>query len=141
MDVGAVMDEIAEKTRAAASLTGRTFAYPVAVVQPPAAIVAYPSDAEFDKTYGRGVDTMAGALVVVVGPVADRQTRDRAARYLNGSGSESIKALVDGDEGGNAYASCDSVTVTGWETDTHTIAGTEHLALVFALDITGPGTA
>jgi hypothetical protein len=141
VDVEAVMEEIAEKARAAPSLDGRTYGWPVGKVSPPAAIVAYPSKATFDVTYGRGVDSMTGALVVIVGAVAERQTRAQAAKYLAGDGAESIKAKVDGEEGSNAYASCDSVTVTGWETDTYAIGANDHLALVFALDITGPGTA
>lgn len=139
MDIAAVMDEIAAKLRVAPSLAGRTFAYPPGTIQPPAAVVTYPADMIFDVTYGRGVDGMTGVVVVLVGPPTERQTRDQLAKYLNGSGPESVKALLDGDEG--AYTSCDGVRVTGWEVDVHTIAGKDHVAAVFQLDITGPGTA
>lgn len=141
MDVAAVMDEIAEKLRAVPSLAGRTYPWPIGKVKPPAGIVTYPPGCTFDVTYGRGVDTMAGTVVVIVGQVDERQTRDAAAKYLAGSGEESVKARLDGDEQTNPYQSCDSVTVTGWETDTHTIGAIDYLALVFPLKITGPGTA
>lgn len=138
MNVDDVMDELAEKLRAAPSLTGRTFAYPPATLVPPAAIVSYPTEGKFDETYGRGVDTMTGVVVVVVGRPTDRTTRDRIAKYIAGSGAESVKALLDGDE--DDYASCDGVRVADWETDVYTIGGTDYLVAVFRLDIAGPGT-
>lgn len=136
MNVADVMEEIAARVRLAPSLAGRTYAYPAGSVTPPAAIVAYPSKGTFDESYGRGRDSMDGVIVVAVGRPSERQTRDQLTRYLDGSGPESIKALVDGD---GTYASCDSVTVTGWETDVYNIGGTEYLVAVFALDIWGPG--
>lgn len=139
MKVGDVMDEIAGRLRLAPSLAGRTFAYPPGTITPPAAIVAYPTNGTFDATYGRGVDTMTGVVVVAVGRPTERQTRDRLTKYVDGSGPESVKALLDGDE--DDYASCDGVTVTDWETDVYTIGGTDHLCAVFSLDIAGPGTA
>lgn len=139
MNIGDVMDEIAERLRGAASLAGRTYAYPPGSITPPAAIVSYPTTGTFDATYGRGVDTMTGVVVVVVGSPTLRQTRDQLTKYLDGSGAESVKALLDGDDGD--YASCDGVRVADWETDVYTIGGTDYLAAVFSLDIAGPGTA
>lgn len=141
MDIAAVMDEIAGKLRVAPSLAGRTFAYPPGKINPPAAVVTYPTNMVFDRTYGRGVDEMTGVVVVLVGRPTDPATRDLLARYLNGSGPESVKALLDGDSDTNAYVSCDGVRVTGWETDVHTIGDIDYLAAVFQLEIAGPGTA
>lgn len=138
MNVGDVMDEIAERLRQAPSLAGRTFAYPPGSVSPPAAIVSYPGQAQFDETYGRGTDRMSGGMVfLAVGRPTERQTRDQMTKYLDGSGAESVKALVDGD---GDYESCDSVTVTGWEIDTYSIGGVDYLTAVFELDVVGPGT-
>lgn len=137
MNLGAVMDEIAERLRQAPTLAGRTFAYPPATVSPPAAIVTYPTDGTFDETYGRGVDRMTGVVVVLVGRPTERQTRDNLTRYIDGSGTESVKQLVDGEDGD--YTACDGVRVASWETDVHTIGGTDYLAAVFSLDIYGPG--
>lgn len=139
MDLAAVMDELAVKLRAAPSLTGRTYAYPPATLVPPAAIVTYPTDGTFDATYGRGVDTMTGVVVIVVGRPADRTTRDRISGYIDGAGPESVKALLDGD--GDDYTSCDGVRVADWETDVHTIGGIDYMAALFRLEIAGPGTA
>lgn len=142
MKVSDVMDEIAVKLRQAPSLAGgRTSAFPIppASISPPAAIVAYPTDGVYDATYGRGVDTMTGVVVVAVGRPTERQTRDQLTKYLDGSGPESVKALLDGDE--DDYTSCDGVRVADWDTDVYTIGGVDCLVAVFQLDIAGPGTA
>jgi hypothetical protein len=136
VNVGDVMDEVAGRVRQAPSLAGRTYAWPVGAITAPAAIVPYPSAGTFDESYGRGTDRVTGALVVAVGRPLDRSTRDRLTQYLDGAGAESIKALVDGD---GDYASCDSVTVTGWETDVYAFGDVDYLVAVFALDIYGPG--
>jgi hypothetical protein len=135
-----VMDELAERLRLAPSLAGqRTHASPPGTITPPSAIVGYPENITFDATYGRGVDTMVGTVVVVVGRPTDRSARDRLAGYAAGSGAESIKTLLDGDDGD--YESCDGVRVASIEFDVFTIGDIDYLAAVFALDITGPGTA
>jgi len=138
MNLVAVMDEIAEKLRAAPSLTGRTYAYPQSPIAPPAAIVTYPTEGTFDATYGRGLDTMTGVVVIAVGRPNERTARDRLAGYIAGSGPESVKALLDGDE--DDYTSCDGIRVAEWETDVYNIGGTDYLVVIFRLDIAGPGT-
>lgn len=136
MRLGAVMDEIAQRLRQAPSLAGgRTHAYPPATIAPPAAIVGYPTRGEFDQTYARGRDRWTGVVVIAVGRPTERQTRDLIAKYIDGSGAESVKALLDAD----GYASCDSVTVTEWETDVYDIGTVPYLTAVFQLDIWGPG--
>lgn len=136
MNVAEVMDEIADRLRQASSLAGRVYAWPVPKITAPAAIVPYPASGAFDESYGRGTDKVTGAIVVAVGRPLDRTTRDRLTQYLDGSGPESVKALVDGD---GSYASCDSVTVTGWETDVYAFGDIDYLTAVFSIDIYGPG--
>lgn len=135
MQLGAIMDEIAARLRQAPTLAGRTTAYPPGSVKAPAAIVTYPDSYQFDGTYGRGMDRIKGEVVVVVGRPTDRSTRDRLTRYVDGSGPESVKALVDGDD----YASCDSVRVESALFDTFKIGGVDYLAAVFSVDIVGRG--
>lgn len=137
MKLADVMNELATRLRQAPSLAGRTSEFPIppASVSPPAAIVAYPSHGDFDETYGRGVDRWDGVVVIVVGRPTERQTRDLLGKYIDGSGPESVKALLDAE----GYVSCDNVRVAGWDTDTYTINGTDYLTAVFPLDIFGPG--
>lgn len=137
MIVKDVMDELAVRLRAAPSLAGRTYAYVPATITPPAAIVPIPSATDFDQTYGRGLDKITGTVVLAVGRPTDRSASDRITAYLDGDGPESVKALLDGDDG--AYTSCDSVQVTGWRVDVAAFGDTDYLVAVFSLDIYGPG--
>ena len=139
MDLGAIMDEMARKLRLAPSLAGRTFAYPPASIKAPAAIVTYPEDYTFDATYGRGMDRMTGEVVVAVGRPHERQSRDLLTKYVNGSGPESVKALLDGGQG--SYTSCDSVRVAKAVFDVVVIGGVDYLAAVFSVDIAGRGAS
>lgn len=138
MKVTAFMDEVAEKLRVGPSLNGRTFAWPVSPVQPNSAIVGYPARGKFDETYGRGTDTLEAAVVLILGPVTAKQTKDQVAKYLNDDSPEYIPTLLDGDE--DDYESCDGVRVADYEMDTYTIGAADHLAIVFVLAVTGPGT-
>jgi hypothetical protein len=139
MILGDIMDEMAQKLRQATSLAGRTYAYPPASVKAPAAIVSYPEDYTFDATYRRGMDKMTGEVIIVVGRPHERQSRDLLTKYVNGSGPESVKALLDGGQG--SYSSCDSVRVAKAEFDVVTIGGVDYLAAVFSVDIAGRGAA
>lgn len=134
MKLADVMDELAEALRSIPSLSGRTYEYPNDSPPQPAAVVAYPEQINFDATGGRGSDVFDGpSVVVVVGRMTDRATRDNAAGYADGAGAESVKAAIEGHD----YSSLDSVRVTSCTFDTYTIAEANHLALVFTLDIIG----
>jgi hypothetical protein len=139
VNISAVMDEIAVRLRTIPSIAGRTYAWPPASITPPAAFVDYPGPGAYDLSYGRGADRTTGTAVVALGRPSDPQTRDPLTGYIDGSGAESVKAAVDGDAGD--YDSCDSVTVTGWDTNIVSIGGMEYLAAVFTLDIIGRGTS
>jgi len=135
MNLGNVMDEIANRLRQAPTLAGRTYAQPVGSIVAPAAIVDFPADGTFDESYGRGLDRMTGTVAVLVGRPTERQTRDQLTKYIDGSGAESVKALLDAD----GYTACDNVRVTGWITEVWTVAAVPYLTAVFSLDIYGPG--
>lgn len=134
MNLAAVMDQISARLDTIADL--RCFAYPPDTLQPPAAVVSYPEDYTFDETYGRGSDRLSLPVVVVVGKVSDRTTRDRLGAYVNGSGASSVKAVVES----GTYTGFSSPRVTNVEFDVVEIAGTNYMAALFNLDIFGPGT-
>jgi hypothetical protein len=95
MNLADVMDDIATRVD---TITGlRTFAYPPDNVPAPAAIVTYPDTYTYDETYGRGMDRVVLPVVVVVGKVSDRKSRDLIAKYCDGDGLSSIKAVIEGD--------------------------------------------
>ena len=135
MILGDIMDEMAARLRLAPSLAGRTFAYPPSAIKAPAAIVTYPDNYTYDRTYGRGMDQMTGEVVVAVGRPTERQSRDRLTKYVDGAGPESVKALLDGTD----YASCDTVRVSSATFDVVVIGGVDYLAAIFSIDIAGRG--
>lgn len=134
MDLGAVMQEIADQVDTIADL--RVFGYPPDKVSPPAAIVTYPGELTYDGSYGRGMDRIPDLTVVVlVGKVSERTARDRISLYANGSGSASIKAVIEA----GTYTEFDTVRVASVSFDVISIAAVEYLAATFTLDIVGTG--
>lgn len=118
-----VMGEVAARLDTIDGL--RTHAYPADLVTPPAAVVTYPTEAEFDTAYARGMDRITLPVVVLIGKVSDRASRDRLSAYLDGSGAKSLKRVIEFEP----YPSY--LSTTGVAGDTAT---TPHDA---ALDITG----
>lgn len=134
MDLGAVMQAVADRIDTIADL--RVYAYPPDVVQPPAAVVTYPGTYTFDATYGRGMDRIPDlGVVLLVGKVSDRASRDLITKWVKGSGATSVKAVIES----GTYAAFDTVRVTQAEFDIISVAGVEHLAATFTVDIAGSG--
>ncbi len=133
MDLADVMDQVGDQLDTIDGL--RVSRFPPDQVIPPAAVVTYPEDLTFDATYQRGADTMLLPVIVVVGKVSDRASRDQLAKYCAGSGPESVKAVVEA----GTYTAFDSARVQSAEFDILKIAGVEYVGATFTLDITGNG--
>jgi hypothetical protein len=71
----------------------------------------------------------------VTGDVDARSARDILAAYLDGSGSSSVKAAIDG----GTYAACDSARVTEARIEPVSIAGIPYLAAVVDVAVYGTG--
>lgn len=128
-----VMDQIGDRLD---TITGlRVFRYPPDSVTPPAAIVSYPDEIVFDETYGRGMDRMTLPVVIVVGKVSDRTSKDRLTAYANGSGTSSVKGVIEG----GTYTAFDTVRISRAEFDVVSINSTDYVAGLFDLDIAGQG--
>lgn len=131
-----VMDEIAERLRGAPSLAGRTTAFPPGAVTAPFAFLDFPSDGSYDETYGRGFDRMNGIVVVAItNKPTGQNVRDLFSQYVSGSGPDSVKELLDGDD----YTSCDTVRVKDWVAVNYEIGNIAYLSALFNLDIAGQG--
>lgn len=134
MDLGAVMDEVGDQLDTIDGL--RVYRYPPDSVSVPAAVVTYPENISYLETMRRGMDRYPDlSVVVMVGKVSDRTSRDRIAAYADGAGDRSIKAVVEA----HTYEACDTATVTGAEFDIVSMAGVEYLAATFTIDIAGAG--
>lgn len=129
MDLGAVMDEVATCMRQVAGL--HAYAWPTGKVVPPAAVVSYPDNINYQVD--RASYRISLPLVLAFGRPTDPATRDVLAAYANGSGPSSVRRLVDE----YVWTSCDSVTATEADIDIVTVANVEYLAAVFTLDIIG----
>jgi hypothetical protein len=127
------MDQLTTQLDTIAGL--RCFGYPPDSITPPAAIVTYPEELLFDATYDRGADTITLPVIVAVGKVHDRATRNLVDAYCAGSGASSIKAVIEA----GTYTAFDTVRVTRAEFDIVTIGSGDYLAAVFDLDIIGDG--
>lgn len=134
MNLAAVIDDIADELDDIAELNVYPFAAEHVTV--PAAVIGYPESYEFDQTYGRGSDRMTLPIFVLVGKVSDRAARDALGAYVNGSGTSSIKANLEG----GSYSSFDSLRVQSVEFETISVAGQEFLAGVFSVDVFGDGS-
>lgn len=134
MDLALVMQALADRMD---TITGlRVLGYPPDTApQVPVAIVSYPQSYTYDETYGRGMDRLELPVVVLVGKVSDRATRDRIAKWVNGSGADSIKAVLES----GTYTVFDSCRVTRVEFDTAVVGGVDLLTATLFVDIAGPG--
>lgn len=133
MQLSAVMDELATQLETIAGL--RVFAYPPDSLVPPAAVVSYPEQIDFDGTYVRGMDTMRIPVMVLVGKTTDRATRSALSGYVDGSGASSVKAVLEG----GTYTAF-TVRVASVQFDVVIIGGTGYLNAEFTLEITGSGS-
>lgn len=134
MNLADCMDAIATQLD---TITGlRTFAFPPDSLVPPAAVVSYPEDYTYDAAYGRGMDRLTLPVVIVLGKPTDRSVRDRLGAYVDGSGTRSVKQVVEA----GTYTAFDSVRVASVEFDVVAIGGQDFMAALFSLDIAGKGT-
>ncbi len=135
VNLGSVMQAVADRLDTITGLRG--FGFPPDSVTPPAAIVSYPDEYHFDDTYRRGMDRLTLPVVVVVGRVSDRASRDQLGVYCDGVGASSVKQVLES----GTYTAFDSLVVRNATFDVVSIAGVDYMAALFDLDVVGRGTA
>jgi hypothetical protein len=135
VNVAAVMDALGVRLEEIGGL--RVYPYSADRVTPPAAIVGWPEPITYDGTLARGLDSMTFPVWIVVGRVDARSARDTLAAYLDGSGTSSVKAALDG----GTYTACDSVRVSTAHVESVSIAGTDYLAAILDVEVIGQGGA
>lgn len=134
MNLKDVMDQVGDALESITDLN--VFRFPPYSLTPPAVVVSYPEQYNYDSTYGRGMDRIPDLQVVVVeGRPTDHSTRDRLAAYADGSGPRSIKQAIEA----GTYTACDSVRVVSVLFDPVDIGGTTYMAALFEVDIAGSG--
>lgn len=133
MNISDVMQEIAARLDTISGLT--VHSYPAYRVSPPAAIVTFPSEYGYDETYARGADRLVLPVVLLVGSVDDRTTRDRIGKYADGSGPDSVKQVIES----GSYTTFDTLRVTDVVFDRVTVGGDEYVSATFNIEILGRG--
>lgn len=133
MNIVNVLDQIAARLATISGL--RVSAYPPDNVQVPAAIVSWPDRYDFDETYGRGSDRMTIPVVVLVEREPDNVAREQLAVFCHGSGSSSIKQVIES----GTYSALDSLRVESVAFGVATYAGTDYTAATFSIDVVGSG--
>jgi hypothetical protein len=85
------------------------------------------------------MDEMRFPVWVAVGNTDARTARDALSPYLDGSGVSSVKAAIDR----GTYSACDSARVVSVPNGAKpiSIAGTDYLAAIFDVEVTGKGGA
>jgi hypothetical protein len=122
----AIMDGIATLVTNSA-LVSNVYAYPVSAVTVPCAVVGYPTDIQFDLTFGRGGDEMTLPVWFIVGIGTTKDARDALSTILGDTSS--IKSTLDGAQ------SFGDVRVTDAKVTTVTIAAVEYLAAEFTVEV------
>jgi hypothetical protein len=126
-NVGTIMDAIGTRLGTVTGL--RVFDFPPKSAQAPFAFVDLPERIDFDAALKRGYDRMTVRVVVCVADQVDRAARDAIATYAAGTGSGSIKAVL---ENGSIGSSC---RVQSVEFRPVIMAGNAFLGAVFTLDV------
>lgn len=127
------MDEIAAKLNLISELT--VYSFETDAVKVPAAIVDFPEEYQFDTTMARGSDRLTLLVHAVVSNSYDRIAKDRLNRYVNGSGTESFKKILES----GVNNSFDSVRVMSVRFNPFLIGQIEYKGATFLVDIFGVG--
>lgn len=135
MNLTAVCTELAVQLDTIAGL--RVHLGPPGAVVPPAAVFLNPApgDITYDATYGRGMDRMILPVVVLIARSTERGATEQVRPYLDGSGAQSVKAVLEAGE----YETLHTVRVAEGGVDGVKWAGTDYLAALFNIHISGQG--
>lgn len=117
------------------TITGlRVFDFNVPTIEPPTAIVSLPR-ITFDLTYGRGTDQLELPVILAIGKGDDRAAEVNAMPYVAGSGSKSVKGVLEG----AAHTAFDTLQVRSAEFDVFQWNSIDYLCATFQLVINGSG--
>lgn len=126
-NLATVMDDIGT---ALTGITGlRVFDFPPNSAQPPFAFVDLPESIDFDLAMVRGYDRALVQVVVCVASVVDRAARDAIAEYAAGSGSKSVRAVLD------AATIGETLRVESVQFRPVTLASGTYAGAVFSVDV------
>ena len=107
--------------------TDNAYAWPVESVTVPCFVVGYPSNVDFDLTFGRGGDTFRLPVWQVVGKSGSKAARDLLSAALTGVAS--VKEALDGAQ------TFGDVRVTDASIEEITIAAVAYVGIKFNVEV------
>lgn len=125
-DLAAIMDALA-----AATDSPRAFGYPVGSVLPPAVIVGYPTDIEFDATFNDGSHRLVIPVYFVCGKVDDKASRNVVAAAV--SGANGVKAAIEADA--PLHALVDTARVTNGTAVSFPVGAVDMIGIRFDVEV------
>ena len=104
-------------------------------LDPPAAIVAPLTSLDYDATMGRGADTYQIPVIFYIQRVDAATAQDSLDTFLQASGSDSVKAAIEGDITlGGAAMSVRVVSASDYG-EYEVSQGTSYLGVTFNLEV------
>lgn len=106
-------------------------------ISPPAAVIV-PQTVDYDSTMARGSDAFAFDVFLLVSKAVDRVSQDKLDAYLAGSGVDSVKAAVEGDQslGGVAHI---ARVAQARDYGAVEYGGISYLGAIFRVEVTAGG--
>ena len=126
LNLAATMDAVAALL---SPLVPAVYAWPVREVNAPCAVVGYPTEIPFDLTFRDASQEFTIPIWIVIGPVADKATRDSASAFIEGSAR--VKSALDG----NLQGTVSDARVTTVKFTQLAMSLVDYLSLEYELEV------
>lgn len=103
-------------------------------VNVPAAVVGL-MDMEFDASFNRGFDRASLDLILITGRMSERSAQNSLDGFLAGSGSGSIKAVLENNK--TLSGACQTLRVTTATSGSLQVGGIDYLAYRYRVELIG----
>lgn len=113
----------------------RVLPYEADSIEPPCATISLPEDIDYLGAYKRGLDKMVLRVSVFVSLVDDRVRREQITPYADGSGTKSIKQVLES----GTYTAFDTIAVSRGGFGVIVIDGIGYLGGLWTVNIAGQG--
>jgi hypothetical protein len=131
MDVAAIRAGIATQLRTISGLN--VFAYMPDGMSPPAAVIGFPDQIQYDSTMMGGSHDATFEFYILVGRTDDRSANSLLNQYMSTTGAKSVYAALATDT--TLDGSVDSSSLRTAETVFMDFSGVEYVAALFAIDV------
>lgn len=103
-------------------------------VNVPAAVVGL-LDLEFDASFNRGFDRASLDVILITGRMSERSAQNSLDSYLAGSGTSSIKTVLENNK--TLSGACQTLRVTTATSGSLQVGGIDYLAYRYRVELIG----